>query len=168
MSEQRDRRAALRLRSAEATVAALFVAVGAVVVYDSVRLGHRWLADGPQAGYFPFYIGLLLCAAGLANLVRGLSIPAAKNGAFVELGQLRLVLSVLLPTVLYAALVGWIGIYVASILFIAWFMRRLGRYAWWKTAAVACGTSAVLFLVFEKWFRIPLPKGPLEALLGLA
>lgn len=167
MSEERDRSPAFRMKSAEAAVAALFIAFGAVVIADSVRLGFRWADDGPQAGYFPFYVGLIICVAGLVNLVRGLVLPAEKNGAFVEIGQLKLVLSVLVPTAVYAALIGWIGIYVASIVFIAYFMRRLGGYPWWKTAAVSVGNSVVFFVIFEVWFKIPLPKGPVEAFLRI-
>jgi len=167
VSEERDRSPAFRMKSAEAAVAALFIAFGAVVIADSVRLGFRWADDGPQAGYFPFYVGLIICVAGLVNLVRGLVLPAEKNGAFVEIGQLKLVLSVLVPTAVYAALIGWIGIYVASIVFIAYFMRRLGGYPWWKTAAVSVGNSVVFFVIFEVWFKIPLPKGPVEAFLRI-
>jgi putative tricarboxylic transport membrane protein len=38
---------------------------------------------------------------------------------------------------------------------------------WAKTAAVALGVSVVFFLLFEVWFKVPLPKGPLESWLGL-
>ena len=77
-------------------------------------------------------------------------------------------LAVLVPTAIYVGLIGWLGIYVASALFIAFFMRWLGKYSWWKTAAVSIGNSVVFFLIFEVWFKIPLPKGPLENLLGIA
>jgi hypothetical protein len=78
-----------------------------------------------------------------------------------------MVLAVLVPTALFAALVTWIGIYLSSVLFIGFFMRWLGKYPWWKVAGVGLGTAVVLYLVFEKWFKVPLPKGPLENLLGL-
>jgi hypothetical protein len=90
-----------------------------------------------------------------------------RNKTFVEVGQLKMVLAVLVPSAVFAALVTWIGIYVSSVLFIAFFMRWLGKYAWWKVAVVSLGTAVVLYLVFEKWFKVPLPKGPLENLLGL-
>jgi hypothetical protein len=90
-----------------------------------------------------------------------------RGKTFVEVGQLKLVLAVLVPTAIYTALIGWIGIYVASILFLGFFMRWLGKYPWWKVLAVSVGNSAVFFLIFEVWFIIPLPKGPIEALLGL-
>ena len=78
-----------------------------------------------------------------------------------------MVLAVLVPTSIYVGLVGFLGIYVASILFIAFFMRWLGKYDWWKLAAVSIGNSVFFFIIFELWFKIPLPKGPLEALLRL-
>lgn len=160
-------RAAFRTKTAELAMAAAFFVLGAIVIYDSARLGFRWGEDGPQAGYFPFYIGLLMCVASLINAVRALLITAANNASFVDTGQLRLVLAVLVPSAVYVGLIGWLGIYVASIVFVAFFMRWLGKYPWWKLAAVSVGNSVVFFLVFEVWFKLPLPKGPVEALLGL-
>ena len=167
MSEQSSGRAAFRYKTAELAVAALFFVFGAIVIYDSVRLGMRWIADGPQAGYFPFYLGVIICLSAAITFVFGLRMPEAKNRTFVERGQLRLVLSVLIPSMVYVALVGWLGIYVSAVLFIAFFMRWLGKYSWWKVAAVSLGNSIVFFLIFERWFLVPLPKGPVETWLGL-
>src|SRR6266487_985957 len=159
-------RAACRQKSAEIAVAALFFILGAIVVYDSVRVGVRWVEDGPQSGYFPFYIGLLVCGSSLVNALFAF-LNVKKDKVFVEVGALKLVLSVLVPAAIYVALIGWTGIYAASALFIAFFMRWLGKYAWWKVAAVSIGNRVVFFLIFEIWFKVPLPKGPLETLLGL-
>jgi putative tricarboxylic transport membrane protein len=167
MAEGQEGRAAIRTRAAEIGVAALFFALGALVIYDSQRLGAGWAEDGPRPGYFPFYVGLIICVSALINVARALLVPAAKNKAFVEVGQLKMVLTVLIPTAIYVGAVTWIGIYVSSTVFIAFFMRWLGKYAWWKAAAVSLGASVVFFLIFEKWFQVPLPKGPLERLLGL-
>lgn len=160
-------RPAFRRKGAEIVVAALFLFVGVLVMTDSVRLGASWAADGPRPGYFPFYIGLIMSLASVLNIVHALRLPAAQNAGFVAVGQLKLVLTVLVPTVLYAVAVGYIGIYVSAVLFIAFFMRWLGRYPWWKVAAVSVGVAVVFFVVFERWFLVPLPKGPLEAWLGL-
>jgi hypothetical protein len=168
MSEGREGRAAFRHKSAELVVAVLFLAVGAIVITDSLRLGFGWQeVHGPRPGYFPFIIGVIMCASALFNFGRALMMHGGRNRTFVEAGQLKMVLAVLVPSAVFAALVTWIGIYVASVLFIAFFMRWLGKYAWWKVAAVSLGTAVVLYLVFEKWFKVPLPKGPLENLLGL-
>jgi hypothetical protein len=168
MTEGRQVRAAFRRKSAELAVAAFIFLLGAILIVDSVRLGIGWQeVHGPRPGYFPFYIGLIMCVASLVNVARALMVRGADNKTFVEVGQLKLVLSVLVPTMLYALLVTWIGIYISSILFIAFFMRWLGKYPWWKVIGVSLGTAVVIYLVFEKWFKVPLPKGPLENLLGL-
>ncbi|MBI4291680.1 MAG: tripartite tricarboxylate transporter TctB family protein [Betaproteobacteria bacterium] len=165
--ESGGRRAAFTQKTAEIAVAAVFLLFGAIVIFDSVRLGFSWGEEGPQAGYFPFYVALIICLSSVANLVRALMAKPERSKTFVEVGQLKLVLAVLVPTAIYTALIGWIGIYVASILFLGYFMRSLGKYPWWKVFAVSVGNSAVFFLIFEVWFIIPLPKGPIEALLGL-
>ena len=167
MTAGREGRAAFRVKSAEIAVAALFLVVGVVVMYDSVRLGSAWGDDGPKPGYFPFYIGLIMTVAAVMNLARGFMIAPDKNAPFVHVGQLRMVLTVLVPAAIYAAAITWIGIYVSSIVFIAFFMRWLGKFAWWKVALVSVGTAVGLFLIFERWFLVPLPKGPIEAFLGL-
>ncbi|HEX2197318.1 MAG TPA: tripartite tricarboxylate transporter TctB family protein [Burkholderiales bacterium] len=166
MSEQSGGRAAFRTRTAELAVAAGFFVFGLIVIYDSLRLGMRWIADGPQPGYFPFYLGVIICVSAAITFVFALRLPEARNKTFVERGQLRLVLSVLIPSAIYVALVGWLGIYVSAVLFIALFMRWLGKYPWWKVALVSIGNSVVFFLIFERWFLVPLPKGPLETWLG--
>jgi putative tricarboxylic transport membrane protein len=168
MSEDQQVRAAFRRKSAELAVAAFIFLLGSIVIYDSVRLGIGWReVDGPRPGYFPFYIGLIMCVASLVNVVSALMIRGEDNKTFVEVGQLKLVLAVLVPTAVYALLVTWFGIYAPSVLFIGFFMRWLGKYPWWKVAAVGLGTAVALYLVFEQWFKVPLPKGPLENLLGL-
>lgn len=167
MSEVPGERAAFSYKTAELTVAAVFFLLGAIVIYDSIRLGAKWVADGPQAGYFPFYLGGIICVASAITFLRGLLIPSEKNRAFVEVGQLKLVLSVLIPSGVYVAFISSLGIYLASALFVAFFMRWLGKYPWWKVALVSIGNSVVFFLIFEMWFLVPLPKGPLEAWLHL-
>ncbi|MGB5079463.1 MAG: tripartite tricarboxylate transporter TctB family protein [Burkholderiales bacterium] len=167
MPERGEKRIALRHKTAEVIVAALFLAFGAVVIFDSVRLGAGWASDGPRPGYFPFYVGLIICTSAAINLLRVLVSRKDKDRVFVLVEQLKLVLTVLVPAVIYAALVGWIGIYVSSILFITFFMRWLGKYAWWKVAAVSVGTMVAFYLIFELWFKVPLPKGPIEAFLGI-
>ena len=167
MSSESGGKPALRLRSAEIGLALFLFALGALVIYDSLRLGMRWAADGPQPGYFPFYLGVLICVASAVNFAQGLRLRGEANRPFVGVQQLKLVLAVLVPSAVYVGLIVWLGIYVSAILYVAFFMRWLGKYAWWKLAAVAFGNSTVFYLIFEVWFKIPLPKGPLEALLGL-
>ncbi len=167
MSQDSGDRAAFHVRSAEIAVALLFMALGAIVIVDSLRLGMRWGAQGPQPGFFPFYIGAIICVASALNLLRGIRLSGPQNRPFVGVAQLKLVLAVVVPTAIYVGVVGWLGLYVSAALFIAYFMRTLGGFAWWKIVAVSLGNSIVFYLLFETWFKVPLPKGPIEKLLGL-
>jgi putative tricarboxylic transport membrane protein len=166
-TDSSDNRAAFRTRTAEIVVAGLFFLLGVVVIFESVRLGARWADDGPQPGYFPFYLGVIICLSSVVNAIRGLLLRGPHNRAFVEVGQFKLVLSVLIPSAIFVGVVGWLGIYVSAIVYIGVFMRWLGKYPWWKLIAVAFGVSITFYLIFELWFKVPLPKGPIEAWLGL-
>jgi hypothetical protein len=145
---------------------AVFTAIFAlVVIYGSVRVGHGWAFDGPQAGFFPFYIALFILGASIVNFWQSwLEIPRAK--LFAEWGQLRQVMSVVLPAALYVVLVPWIGIYLSSMVLIATFMKWLGGYRWGMVLPIAIGVPLVTFIIFERWFLVPLPKGPIEEWLG--
>jgi putative tricarboxylic transport membrane protein len=168
--QQPQDRAVGSVRVWDAAVAVAFFIFGAVVVWDSRRLGSAWASDGPQAGYFPFYIGLIICIASVANLIKALGSGTRGNKAFVSWGQMKMVLTVMVPCTIYVALISnpvySLGIYEASAVFIAFFMRYLGKYSWPKIAAVSVGVMTVFFLMFEVWFKVPLPKGPIEALIG--
>jgi hypothetical protein len=168
MEEAREGRAVGTVRVWEFVVAACFLAFGALIVYDSRRLGSSWGSDGPQAGYFPFYIGVIICISSAINLFAAIS--RANRDTFVRWDQLRMVLIVMVPYTVYVALISnpiySLGIYEASVIFIAAFMRILGKYAWPKVVMVSIGTVVIFFLMFEVWFKVPLPKGPIEALLG--
>ena len=166
--------AGISTRTMEIVVALVLLALSALVVYDSYRLGSKWGNDGPQSGYFPFYIGLLLGVASLATLVRVFLTQwrrdgkaTAPPGLFVEWGQLKLVLSVLVPAVVYVLAVQLVGMYVASAVYIMLFMRWLGHYSWVKSVAIGFGVSAAIFVLFEIWFKVPLFKGAYDALAWL-
>ena len=148
----------------DAVVAVIMVGIGAVVMYNSVKLGAGWGDDGPRSGYFPFYIGLLIVVSSLANLF--LALRDRHRAVFVAHRQLRLVLAVLGPSIVYVLLIRYLGIYVASALFIGIFMRWQGRFGLVKIMLVSLGVSVCLFFMFEVWFKVSLPKGPLEAMLG--
>ena len=154
-------------RWAELFVALLFVVAGAIVIVDSIRVGIDWADDGPRAGYFPFYIGCLLTFAGLYVTVETLlRWKKIGNATFVTGERLKPVLLMLLPSVAFVVLIAWLGIYVAAFIYIGAFMLWQGKYGWLPALAVSAGLPLVLFFVFEKWFLVPLPKGPIEHMLG--
>jgi Tripartite tricarboxylate transporter TctB family len=148
----------------DALVAACLLVVGLVVVVEAWQLGARWGSDGPGAGYFPFYIGLILAVCGAVILFQSLRKHGSDNTTFVDSVQLKRVLSVFVPSVIYVGAIMALGLYVASALFIALFMIVLGKYSPLKSVIVGLAVNALFFLMFEVWFKVPLFKGALEPL----
>jgi hypothetical protein len=150
----------------ELAVAFFLMLLAGLVITDSLRVGIGWAEDGPRSGYFPFYIGCLLLGASGWVFATQLWRWRGADPAFAERAQVALVVSVFVPMMVYVGAIFVLGIYVASALLIGYFMRRYGRYGWPLTSCVAVAVPLFFFLVFERWFLVPLAKGPLERMLG--
>ena len=148
----------------DAVVAVLVIVMGGIVIYGSRKLGSEWTSDGPGAGYFPFYIGLILTISGVGVLYQALAGKDKNTEVFVDRESFGRVLSVLLPAAVYVGAIQLIGIYVASALYIALFMIILGKYSWLKSVIIALAVNTVFFMMFEVWFKVPLHKGSLDPL----
>jgi putative tricarboxylic transport membrane protein len=154
-------------RTMDIVVSLLFIGLAAVFMTDSWRIGIGWIeGQGPASGFFPFYISLFMALASVVNLQRALT-HAEADGAetFVGAGEMVRVLMVLIPTILYVVAIQYLGIYVSSAIFISLFLA-VSRAPVWQIAFVGIGVALALFFMFERWFLVPLPKGPLEAYLG--
>lgn len=139
---------------------------GIIVIAGSLQVGITWGIEGPRAGFFPFYIGLLILVSSLYNMAQTILAPRTDR-LFADWGQLRRVFAVVIPATTYVALVPFIGIYISSGLLIGLFIKWLGRYGWGLTLVVGVGLPVLIYIVFERLFLIPLPKGPIEDMLGL-
>lgn len=169
MAEKNDASpgAVIQTRWMEVAVGLLIALLGLLAVVDSHRVGAAWAEDGPQSGYFPNIIGWILIACGLwvaFQQARRWRQDGAK--VFVTLQDFKPVLAMVLPTIGYVILISLIGIYVSSIIFIAGFMLFQGKYRWLPTLLISVSVPVALFVLFEIWFLVPLPKGPVEHLLG--
>lgn len=154
-------------RTIEILVALATLTFGVIVLIGSLQVGIDWGVEGPKPGFFPFYVSLFIIVASIYNLVQAVGLGGIKPGLFSSWEQLRRVMSVVVPTSIYVALVPFLGMYVSSMLLIGVFMMWLGRYSAAKTLPIAIGVPALVYIVFERYFQIPLPKGPIEYWLGL-
>ena len=152
-------------RLMELIVAGMFMAAAVLIMYDNWRIGARWGDDGPQAGYFPFRVGAIMFIASAVTFAVNL-LARTPSANFVERSQFGRVLPVLLPTVVFVGAIGFLGIYLSAALFITFFMWWLGKYPIYKIVPIAILIPIALFFMFEVWFLVPLPKGPLEEALG--
>ena len=151
----------------EAAVAFVIFAMGCVVIYGSRKLGSGWTSDGPGSGYFPFYIGVILVVSGLGIFLQALFGKNKNTSIFVDSVQLKRVLSVFVPALVYVLAVQYLGLYIASAVYIALFMVILGKYSPLKSVLVALTVNVLFFCMFEIWFKVPLFKGALDPLRAL-
>jgi hypothetical protein len=155
-------RRALEIAFAGAT--ALF---GAVVAWGAREYGVGWSPSGPEPGTFPFYIGLIVALASLANMAMAAGASQLAGRPFMTGDQARRIAGFVGPILVFVVLSLLLGLYVATALYIGAVMLVQGRYPLWHALLVAVGLPLALYLLLEKGFRVPLLKGPLEALIGL-
>ena len=151
-------------RTADLITAAVLLLAGLIVVGDSLRLGAGWGSDGPKSGFFPFWLGMLLLAMTVAIIVQAWRRGPGK--VFVTREQLRPVLQVLWPAAAMVAATHVVGLYAAAALYLAFYMRWVGHHRWLTVILLSIGIPVITFVVFEMWFLVPMPKGPLELWLG--
>jgi hypothetical protein len=165
MNEGQAQGAGPAQRSVEIGVAIATALFGLIIIVGSLQVGVGWGAEGPQSGFFPFYLGIIIMASSGVNLLETARRKSEKT--FADWSQLRMVLAITIPTTIYVAVIPWIGIYVSSMFLITVFMMWLGSYR--PTYAVGLSVLIIVgtYLVFEKWFLVPLPKGPVEDYFGL-
>jgi putative tricarboxylic transport membrane protein len=153
-------------RVAEVVVSLLLVVLALTLGFDNWRTGIGWDSTGPQAGYFPFYLSVILGLASLYGLVATFLARKELSETFVTRAQLRRVMAVFVPTLLFCLATQFLGMYVASFLLIAIFMRMVGKIALWKSLLTAFLFTAIMFVTFDIAFDVIMPKGPLEAAFG--
>jgi Tripartite tricarboxylate transporter TctB family len=163
-NENETQRQGVATYKVEAVVAFLIFILGVTVIAGSWKLGSGWTSDGPGAGYFPFYIGILLCIAGAGVMYQSLFGKNKNSEIFVDNEQLKLVLSVFIPACVYVLGVQFLGMYVASAIYIALFMIILGKFSKVKSVVTAVAVVVLFFFMFEVWFKVPLFKGKFDPL----
>jgi hypothetical protein len=158
------------MRGVNLGTAAVLLLLSAVVIYDAVRLGIGWGTEGPQSGFFPFWLAAILAGVSMALIAQALLGRSVKP--FVTREQFAPVLKVLVPLTGFVVLTDppgplpGLGLYVAAGLYLGFYMRWVGRHHWGTVMALAIAFPVLTFVIFETWFLVPMPKGPVETWLG--
>jgi putative tricarboxylic transport membrane protein len=152
------------MRAADFVTASVLMLLGGIVLFDAIRLGIGWGTDGPKSGFFPFWLALIMVVT--CGIIILQTLWRSSREAFVTRVQLGPVLQVFWPAVAMVFLTHFVGLYVASALYIGFYMRWVGRHSWFAVAGLSIAIPVISFLIFESWFLVPMPKGPLENWLG--
>ena len=149
------------MRKADIVVALGLMVVGLLALGDSVRIGFGWGMSGPEAGFFPFYMGLGIVISTIFILLKAVKIYR-KEGAgkpMVTEGGTSQILWVLLPAIGVVLLTELLGLHLATILYLAFYMGVVGKIHWGKVALLSILVPLVVYVLFDKIFLIPLPEG---------
>ena len=152
------------MRAADFVTASVLMLLGGIVLFDAIRLGIGWGTDGPKSGFFPFWLALIMVVT--CGIIILQTLWRSSREAFVTRVQLGPVLQVFWPAVAMVFLTHFVGLYVASALYIGFYMRWVGHHSWFAVAGLSIAIPVISFLIFESWFLVPMPKGPLENWLG--
>ena len=156
------------MRKADLVVSLSFMALGIIVVFDSVQLGFQWGGNGPESGFFPFYLGVGLIISSLLVL-RNVRAAYKKGGwgggRLMPEGALKSILWVVIPAIAMVVLTEFVGLHVAAALYLGFYMRAVGKIGWATTAMVSILVPVSLYFTFDKFFLIPLPQGLWGAML---
>ncbi len=146
-------------------VMALGLLLGAIMlVREALRLPIGWTTAGPGAGFFPFWLagGVML----FALLILGRTLRVGRAGSstmvmkpFIAATAWRPLLIAFLPMVAVVAVIEYLGLYLGGGLYLAGYMRWVGRHRWPRIVLVSVLVPLGLFVVFERWFLLPMPKG---------
>lgn len=149
------------MRKAETVGAAALVLFALVMIREALRLSVGWTSVGPGAGFFPFWLAVGVGVSAVAVLVQSLQ-PVPRNadgGPFIPPHAWKPLLVVFLPMAAVIALIDYLGIYVGGMLYLTGYMRLVGRFRWMSVILVSVLIPLALFLIFERWFFLLLPKG---------
>jgi putative tricarboxylic transport membrane protein len=158
------------MRIADLVTAATLMLLGGIVVYDAVRLGIGWGGEGPRSGFFPFWLATLMVVISAVIFLQALL--GRSDTPFVTRERFVPVLKVLAPIAGFILLTDppgpWsgLGLYVAAGIYLGFYMRWVGHHDWPLVVALAVAVPLIAFFIFEKWFLVPMPKGPVEAWFG--
>ena len=153
-------------RPVECGTLAFILAFALVMMWDNWRTGIRWESTGPQAGYFPFYVALILGGACAFGLVTEILKAGKPDEPFVRRAQFKRVMQMFVPTLLYVPVTEWLGLYVASFILIAGFMYWIGRIKPWICIVTGLVFTVAMFVTFQIAFDVIMPLGPVEHWLG--
>ena len=148
------------MRNAEVACGLSLLVLGLLVLWESLKLKIGWGLNGPEAGFFPFWLAVgLVISSGSITVQAFLSKKPAIRLPFVKRDGLFSVIKVSLPAFVMVALTEAIGLYPAALIYLAVYMRWIGKHSWMTTALVSVLVPLASYFIFDKWFLILMPRG---------
>jgi putative tricarboxylic transport membrane protein len=149
------------MRRADIIVALGMMLVGLIAFGDAIRMGFGWGISGPEAGFFPFYMGLGILICTIFIVIKAVK-TYRKDGPgkpLIQEGGLVQILWILIPAIGVFLLTELIGLHLATVFYLAFNIRVLGKMSWVKVILLSVLIPSSMYIIFDKVFLIPLPLG---------
>lgn len=137
----------------------ILITLGAVVTVISLAYGFGTFRR-PGPGLYPFFIGLCIFLFSTALLIAGLRSPVSTP--LFGSGGTKTFLFMTASFCLWIVVMPVLGYVPVTFLVTAAFAKIMKLEGWWKPLAVSAGTALFIYLLFDYWLYIDLPRGILE------
>jgi len=158
---------------AERIASVTLVAFGVFVAYYSDKYLKLGILISPGAGFFPYWIGVVLAVLGAVWLLNTFLARKAPGPAEAECGSegadmggeplRKRVLFRFLPGVLLVVLYGWLfekaGYFLSTVLFMVGWQKVVERESWLKTLLIAVLCAGGMYALFSYLLKGVLPTG---------
>ena len=144
-------------RAVEFGAVVCLLVLGVVLLAESIELGPGWGESGPQPGFFPFVMTILLVLGTLGVIYVELYRQSDTRPFFEVSEEVADLLKVGIPIVIVAFVIRWLGLYAGAGLYIAFFMAWYGKFRWYSALAGGIILPVVLWLVLREGFNISMP-----------
>jgi hypothetical protein len=141
-------------------MALAIVGFSVAVMAQALHVGARWVDGQAEPGFFPLWLGLLLCGCGLVLAFRAaFAYEGGAEGFFENRTGMGSVLKVASSATGMLAVTYFIGFRTASIVYLFVYLRFIGKHRWPAVIAMSLLIPIAGFLIFERLLEILLPRG---------
>jgi hypothetical protein len=134
----------------------LLLVLGCVITYVSWGYGFGSMAR-PGPGLYPFFIGIAIAVFSFVILVSHLKTPAGE--ALLDKDETKTLLYMAAAFCLWIAAMPLLGYVVVTLIATYAFCKAMKLEGWYAPLAVSTGTALFIYVLFDYWLYIDLPRG---------
>jgi putative tricarboxylic transport membrane protein len=111
----------------------------------------------PGPGLYPFFIGVLVLFFSMILFLLEMK-PRKSDPVFTKGGPLTFILMII-TFCLWIVVMPFLGYVVVTFLATFAFCKVMKLEGWWKPLAISVGTAVFIYVLFDYWLYIDLPRG---------
>jgi hypothetical protein len=142
--------------SLEAAFDSIITGLGIVIIITSLSYGLGTFRR-PGPGLYPFFVGLSIVIFSMVILISELR-PQTRPALFNR-GDVKTLLFMIVASCLWILMIPLLGYVIVTLLVTYGFCKIMRLEGLWKPLSISAGTALFIYLLFDYWLYIDLPKG---------